>query len=224
MLPQNVFPTGDIVALVEFVWFFLHCAFWNVNSNRPSEKIQSHIICIYFIFLHCAFSNVSSNRLLERRHWLHLFDFMTLSFVFFWLFTFASIKPKSSNCLPEKMHSLSRPSCRCLWSLTKQGFAIIHWLYLFDLSPLPEKMFDCVISNASSNDFRARMQSCLIFFPLHYAFSEKEGQKWHSRIGYISPLCVFKCVLKWSALEDVWLCDFKCLLKWLSCEDSKSHW
>ena len=89
------------------------------------------------------------------------------------------------------MHSLSRPSCRCLWSLTKQGFVIIHWLYLFDLSPLcvfkcvlkwsAREMFDCVISNVSSNDFCARMQShigniCLIFFHCTMLFRKKRAK------------------------------------------------
>ena len=51
----------------------------------------------------------------------------------------------------------------------------------------------------------------------------------------ISPLCVFKCVLKWPAREEAkshWLhlfdfsllCDFMCLLKWHAWEDAKSHW
>ena len=46
---------------------------------------------------------------------------------------------------------------------------------------LPEKMFDCVISNVSSNDFRARMQShigniCLIFLHCTMLFRKKRAK------------------------------------------------
>ena len=38
------------------------------RSNCLPERMQSHIGCIYLTFLHCAFSNVSSKRPSERLH------------------------------------------------------------------------------------------------------------------------------------------------------------
>ena len=47
---------------------FIQCAFSNVSSNCLSQRMHSHIGCIYLTFLHCVFANVSSNRLHERMH------------------------------------------------------------------------------------------------------------------------------------------------------------
>ena len=65
---------GSVVPLAMFKCFlrspdlldFLHHALSTVSLNCLSERMQSHIGCIYLSFLHCGFSNEPSGRLPNR--------------------------------------------------------------------------------------------------------------------------------------------------------------
>ena len=82
--------------------------------------------------------------------------------------------------------------------------------------------------------FRSIISNFVTFLNSHTVF--KGFNNFHVSLQFdFSPLCVLKCVLKWSAREDAkshWLhlfgfsplCVFKWVLKWPAREDAKSHW
>ena len=82
----------------------------------------------------------------------------------------------------------------------KRGIVTLHWLHLFNLSPLC--VFKCLLKELGS---------------------EQQNSHWLHLFDF-SPLCVNKCVLKWCVREKadshwlhLWgfspLCIFKCILK-----------
>ena len=109
------------------IWVFkcLLKALWSQQSRRLSR--HNGIVCIDLTFLHCVLSNVISNFLNEQRK--------TLLCVF-------QVVPQvacSKGCIITLVASIDfSPLCdfKCVLKLAGQVDAKLHWLHLFDLSPL----------------------------------------------------------------------------------------
>ena len=154
---QSVCIRRCIIALAAFVWLF-----FAVTSNGLHVKWNSLTGCICTIFPNCVF----------RRN--HVTGYICL------LFVFCVSRNASSNCLPGRMKSHSgcilfgfSPLCvfKCTLKLYARTDAKLHWLHLFDFSPMCFQM--CFVN-------------CI---------AEMKYTDWLHLFDF-SSLYVFKCLLK----------------------------
>ena len=110
-----------------------------------------------------------------------------------------------------------------------------HSLHLFDVSTV---RFQHPFENALSGRKVTLVAFVWLFSRVGFqikvsSYADAKSHWFH--LFDLFPLCVFKCLFKWSAWEDAkshWLhlfdfsplCVFKCLFKWSAWEDAKSHW
>ena len=157
---------------------FLHCVFPSTSLNELLERIHNRTGCICLTFLHNALPNEPTNCLPGRIH-IHT-SYICLTCLHH---GFSNV---SSNRLPERMHN--HTGCICL--------TFLH----------------CAFSNVSSKHLDHSMHNrigciCLTFLQCVFKWvlkvSAREDAKSHwLHLFDFSPLCFFKCLLKWLAWDE----------------------
>ena len=133
-------------------------------------------------------------------------------------------------------NSTSMCFCSVKWTICYQSKCVTYLYWIIFLSILMK----CLLKQCARMLYNAVCYIWLIFSLMCYQMTPQIAFPRISKVTFIalfyfSPLCVFKCLLKFSAREEAkshWLhlfgfsplCVFKWVLKWLACENATLHW